>query len=264
MYFNSGRYQGFKFYDKKNLIICALEKKTKPHFKLFKPLGPTPGEKVAKIIKVLSEITNYPIHTVCLDNKLLKELKKEKQIDIKNIKEFNYYIYDLNTMVGLRGNRWKNVRQKINAFKKNHSMTKFKIEPLSEENCKDIVHFIGAWRRDLITKRGFSFANLEKNKFAAMYYADKNNLKDVWAMAYRFQNRVIAFQLLYRLNADSAAHAIGLADPECTGLNEFSQIHIWEQLQKSGIRFINDGPSWRPGLERYKRKFNPITVQKVF
>ena len=78
MYFNSGWYQGFKFYDNQDLIIFALENKKKPHFKIFKPLGPNAIQKLPGIITALSKITRYPIQTVCVDNKLLNCLKKTR------------------------------------------------------------------------------------------------------------------------------------------------------------------------------------------
>jgi len=262
LYFNSGRFRGLKFYDDQNLIMFALEKKKKPHFKLYKPLGGHGLQKFTEIITLLSSITNYPIQIVCLDNEHVKILKKQRSIKVKNIKEFKYYIYDLNKLTGLSGNQWKTVRQKITAFNRNYP--KLKIEHLTPQNYNKTIHFIGAWRRELLANRGLSYANLEKNKFAAQYYSDKNDFENIWATVYSLDTRVVAFQLLYRLGPDAAAHAIGLADTKIKGLSEFAQIHIWEQLHDSGIRYINDGPSWRPELEKYKLKFNPITSQQGF
>lgn len=262
MYFNSGRYQGFKYYDDESLLVFALENKKKPHFKLFKPLGENVNRKLSNIIAGLSKVTKYPIQMVCLNNGNLKALRKDRQIEVKNIKEFSYYIYDLEKLDNLKGSHWKNVRQKIATFNRNYP--KLKAERLSIENSDDTVHFIGAWRRYLLSKRQFSYVNLEKNKFAAKYYADKNDYHNIWATVYKLRGRIVAFQLIYRLGTDTAAHAIGLADTEIKGLSEFSQMHIWNELASTGIRYINDGPSWRPGLDRYKRKFNPSATQQVF
>jgi hypothetical protein len=262
MYFNSGRYSGFKYYDDESLLVFALEKKKKPHFKLFKPLGENANQKLSDIIAGLSAATQYPIQMVCLNNGNLKALRKVRQIEVKNIKEFSYYIYDLERLDNLKGRHWKNVRQKIATFNRNYP--KLKAERLSMGNSDDTVHFIGAWRRYLLSKRQFSYVNLEKNKFAAKYYADKNDYHNIWASVYKLRGRIVAFQLLYRLGTEAAAHAIGLADTEIKGLSEFSQMHIWNELASAGIRYINDGPSWRSGLDRYKRKFNPIATQQVF
>jgi hypothetical protein len=156
------------------------------------------------------------------------------------------------------------VRQKISTFKNNYPQNKLKAVPLGPENHEHVIHFIGAWRREKLVKGKFSYSNLEKNKFAARYYSDKNDLKDIWAYVYKLRERVVGFQLLYRLGSDSAGHAIGLADPEIKGLSEHCQIDIWKKIHRFGIRYVNDGPSWRPGLDRYKQKFNPITTQQVF
>ena len=132
MYFNSGRYQGFKYYDNEDLIIFALEKKKKTHFKIFKPIGEGAFQKLPYVVAALNSISPEYIQTVCLDNEDLKALKKNKRLEIKNIKEFNYWIYDLETLNDLRGIKWKNVRQKISAFSKNHQ--KLKIERLNKSN----------------------------------------------------------------------------------------------------------------------------------
>lgn len=262
IYFNVGRYIGFKFHDGENLIIFAIEKKKRPKVKMFKPLGPNFEKVLSDLISLLNSYTNSPIQMVCLDSQMLKRIKKRPELVVKNIKEFNYYIYDLSTLNNLKGNAWKNVRQKISTFEKNNP--KLKTERLTSENLNDVIHFIGTWRRQLISKRGISYSNIEKNKDAANYYSNNNDLENIWAMVLRLSGRVVALQLLYRLNENSAAHAIGLADNSVKGLSEFTQIDIWQRLINQGIKYINDGPSWRLGLERYKRKFNPISAQKVY
>ena len=262
MYFNSGRYRGFKYHDGAHLIVFALEEKKKPRFKLFKPLGKGAFTKLPEIVSMLCQITDYPLQTVCLGNNDLSELKKLNSIQVKTVKEFNYYTYDLETMGDLVGNKWKNVRQKVAAFRKNHP--KLKMERLGGNNYEAVIHFIGAWRRQLLSARRLSYSNLEKNKFAARYYSNKNDFEQIWATVYRHSGRVVGFQLLYRLGVDCAAHAIGLTDTTLPGLSETAQVDTWRQVQRSGVRFINDGASWRPGLDRYKRKFNPVGVQRVF
>ena len=262
LYFNSGRYQGFKFYDNESLLIFGVDRKKKPHFKMFKPLGANALEKLLELISAILPLSNQPIQMVCLRNRHLKELKKLSALDVKNVKEFKYYIYDLELLNDLCGNRWRNVRQKINYF--NTHYPKLKTEKLTPENCKSAVHFIGNWRRELLTKRGHSYADLEKNKFAVQYYAPKNDFENIWGTIYKLHGRVVSVQLLYRLGENSAAHAIGIAETEFPGLAERTQIDIWSKVYDCGIRFINDGASWRPGLERYKRKFNPIHFQRVF
>lgn len=262
MYFNSGRYQGFKFYDGENLIVFALEKKKKPHFKLFKPLGNMAQDKLPEVVAILNSVSPNHIQMVCLDKDILTNIKKSKKLETKNIKQFNYWIYDLDTLNDLCGVKWKNVRQKISKFEKNYP--KLKIERLNTNNCEDVIHFIGIWRRTLLSRRGLSYSNIEKNKFAAQYYAKKNDFDNIWSTVYRLSGRVVAFQLLYRLEPKVAAHAIGLTDTSIPGLSEATQVNIWGKLYGSGIRYINDGASWRPGLERYKQKFNPISAQRVF
>ena len=268
MYFNFGKRQGYKYYDGDTLIFFArVGSKQKSHFKIFKPLSNNIKESIDKLstlIKILKKDTLYPITIVCLTRDHLKNIKP--RLKIQKIRSFDYFIYDLNELSDLKGIKWKNVRQKVNAFIKNNP--NIKITQLNEANSKKILHFIPAWRKGAIISRGFSYADIEKNKFAVRFYSNKVDLNNIWAKVYYIQGRVEGFQLLYRLiqtqTHKACAHAIGLANHKIIGLSEYSQIDIWQDVKKDGIRYINDGPSWRPGLKKYKQKFNPCGTQQVY
>jgi hypothetical protein len=266
MYFNLGKFQGYKYLDKNCLIFFSMiGTKKNPHFKIFKPLGKdtkSAVEVLIELIQALNQVTSNPITLTCLTNEHLKEIKK--QIEIKKVKNFEYYLYDLEEISELKGTKWKNVRHKINSFQKSHP--KVRIEDLDETNSKKALHFISTWRKEAAAK-GFSYIDVDKNKTGARYYQDKIDHKFLWAKIYYLHGKVEAYQLIYKLltnePAGGCAHAVGMANNSVLGLSEFSQIDIWRHVKAHGIRYVNDGPSWRPGLVRYKRKFNPCGVQKV-
>ena len=266
MYFNLGKFQGYKYLDKNCLIFFSMiGTKKNPHFKIFKPLGKdtkTGVEVLIKLAQALNQVTPNPITLTCLTNEHLKELKK--QIEIKKVKSFEYYIYDLQEISELKGIKWKNVRQKINSFNKSHP--KVRIEDIDETNSKKVLHFISTWRKEAAAK-GFSYIDVDKNKAGVQHYQDKIDNKTLWARVYYLHGKVEAFQLMYKLLTNepvgACAHAVGMANNSVLGLSEFSQIDIWRYIKDHGIRYVNDGPSWRPGLVRYKKKFNPCGVQMV-
>lgn len=269
MYFKLGKFQGYKFYDEDNLIFFArYGTAKKPHFKVFKPLGEDLTKSLKALIQLVEALKNIattPITLTCLTPTHLKELKK--RITINKINSFDYYIYDLEDLAGLKGTKWKNVRQKLNTFQKNNP--KVKSAPLTPENSKKVLHFVSAWRRAAATARGFSYVDIDKNKASVRYYQDKSDVEYLWTRAYYIHGNVEAFQLLYRISTPAKserayAHAIGMANNRISGLSEYSQVDIWRALKEEGIKYINDGPSWRPGLKRYKQKFNPCDVQKVY
>ncbi len=269
MYFNLGKFHGYRYFDKETLIFFAVSGSAKkPHFKIFKPLGQdleTSTKFFIKFIQALKHSTPNPILLTCLSNAHLKNIKA--QVNIKKVKSFEYYIYDLEALSDLNGNKWRNVRQKLNTFQKNHP--KVKSTPLTTENSKKVLHFISAWRTDTAATRGFSYVDIDKNKAAVRYYQNKIDFEDLWAKVYYIHGNVEAFQLLYRILTPAAherycAHAIGMANNRIPGLSEYSQIDIWHVLRDKGIKYVNDGPSWRPGLKRYKRKFNPCGTQQVY
>ena len=231
--------------------------------KMFKPLGAKPVMTLRKLVKILKDISDNQIQIVCLPPKVANRLQDWKR------KQFRYLVFDVDDMEGLAGQKWKNVRQKVSRFERDNRS--IRVESLSERNSGKVVHFISKWRREALDTRGFSYAQVDKARFAAKFYADRINRyhdqkkpdQKIWAYVYFVGGRVSAFQVLYRLGERSAANPVGMADTHIYGLAEYSQVHAWTQAQLNGIKYINDGPSWRRSLEAYKRKFNPVGEQLV-
>jgi hypothetical protein len=266
MYFNLGKFQAYKYLDNSVLVLFGLSGTgNKTHVKLFKPLGSDLDTGLGifiDMVTAMKKTITTPITLTCLSNHHFKKLKSS--IPIKKVKSFDYYIYDTSDIAGLKGNKWKNVRQKINSFKTNYP--KVRIEDLNDKNFKKVIHFISEWRGDAI-KRGFSYIDVAKNKLGVKYYQNKIDNKNLWSRVYYIKGKVESFQLSYRLitqtDANACGHTIGVANNDIPGLSEYTQIDMWRHMEQSGIRYINDGPSWRPGLKRYKSKFNPCDIQQV-
>jgi len=264
MYFNLGKFQGYKYLDKKTLLIFGISGKgSKAQIKFFKPLGSDrtrSTEVLSSYISELKETYTKPITLACLSNEQFKVMKRK--ITVKKARNFEYFIYDLEDMNELKGAKWKNVRQKINTFRNNYP--KIRVEDISETSCKKVIHFISEWRRDAAA-RGFSYIDIEKNKAGTIYYKNKIDNKLVWGKVYYLKGKVEAFQLLFKLATSpeirACGHAIGMVNNNIAGLSEYTQINVWQFVKEYGIRYVNDGPSWRPGLKRYKKKFNPCGVQ---
>jgi hypothetical protein len=257
LYFDAGDWKGMRYFDGENLIFFAKagipDKPSTVRYKIFKPLGAEPIAKLTALVEMLRGTTTQPIQIVCLPTSIANKLEGYKK------KQYRYFIYDVTDMVGLTGQRWKNVRQKVTKFERNYG--KVKTKKLSSAISDHVVHFIGAWRTEALHERGFSYTQVDKNKFAARYYADKIDEKNLWGYVYYVEGRVAAFHLMYRINDDAAANPIGLSDISIDGLAEYSQVHAWTQAAKAGIKYINDGPSWRKSLEQFKKKFNPVANQ---
>ena len=259
LYFDSGDWHGMRYYDLDTLIFFAeagsVENPSARRFKVYKPLGHDPLGKLNMLIDKLRSITDQGITVTCLPAEIANNIDSGKK------RQFRYLIFDCFELLELYGQRWKNVRQKITRFEKEHRNVR--IEHLSERNSERVVHFISEWRRCALHERGHSYAQVGKSKFAARYYAGMVDEKNIWAYVYFVGGKVSAFQLLYRVGSNAAANPIGMSDISMDGLAEYSQVHAWQQAAEAGIRYINDGPSWRRSLEDFKRKFNPVDSQLV-
>jgi len=259
LYFDSGEWTGRRYYDGKNLIFFAEtgddNKPATLRYKVSKPLGAEPVAALEALVEILKARTDGPIKVAGLPKEIANELKCVKK------KQFRYNIYDLAEFGDLSGQRWKNVRQKITKFEKSNSSVR--VEKLDADNCENVVHLIASWRKEALTERGFSFTQVEKAKFAARYYADKVDNNNIWAYVYFVGGKAAGFEMLYRIGSAAAANPIGFTELTFSGLAEFAQVHVWREAVKNGIRYINDGPSWRRSLEKFKRKFNPVDEQLV-
>jgi hypothetical protein len=259
LYFNSGEWSGYRFDNGKTFVFFAkagdTEKPATLRYKIGKPLGAEPVAALEALVEVLKSRTGNQIQVVCLPKDIANELKGVKK------KQFRYFIYDLDELGELSGQKWKNVRQKLTKFEKDNRSVR--VEELDSDNSENVVHLISSWRKEALMIRGFSYTQVEKAKFAARYYADKIDNKNIWAYVYIVGGKTAGFELLYRIGRDAAANPIGFTELAIDGLAEYAQVHAWQEVAKSGIRYVNDGPSWRRSLEAYKRKFNPITEQLV-
>lgn len=259
LYFDNGEWKGYRFHDGESLVYFAMagssRKPEAGRFKIFKPLGSEPVVKLKHLVGSLKQQSKNQVQVVCLPAKVANKLQGLRK------KQFRYLVFDVKAMEGLKGQKWKNVRQKITRFERENRSVR--VETLREGNYRKVVHFVSKWRREALDTRGFSYAQVRKAKFAAKYYADKIDRQKIWGYVYFTGGKVSAFQLLYRISDNAAANPIGLSDVSIDGLAEYSQVHAWTQAQMGGIKYINDGPSWRRSLEKYKRKFNPVKEQIV-
>jgi hypothetical protein len=256
LYFDNGIDVAFKYHHDESLIFFSKRGKKRLSHQIFKPLGENNIEALLALHSHLQGKSYGDVYVRDLPEDLIKGLKSHKN------RRFEQYLYDLGDLDELKGNKWRNVRQKINRFKRANKGVK--IKTLDESNSKDAVHLIGAWRKQGLQKRGFSYSDVKKNLFGARYYRDKVDEEEIWSYVYYIKNKPVSFQLLYRINKGSAAHSIGISDTSFDGLSEFAQIDSWRRLKDSGIRWINDGYSWSKDLIRYKEKFNPKGKENTY
>lgn len=256
IYFDNGRNVAYKYCNDENLIFFSKMGKNRIRHQISKPLGEDVIDKSLSLHSHLKTVSDGDLFIRDLDEDLVRELDCEK------IRRFEQFIYDLKEINDLKGSRWRNVRQKINRFQKDHK--EVRIRKLNKDNYKDAVHLIGAWRKHGLEERGFSYSDIKKNLFTARYYSDKIDDENIWSYIYYIKSRPVSFQFLYRVSDDSAAHSIGISNIDFEGLSEFSQIDTWLMVKDCGIRLINDGYTWSNKLRTYKKKFNPMGKEIVY
>ena len=207
----------------------------------------------------------------------LRLSQSKRKLEIKSVKEINYQTYDINRSLSLKGNEFANLRWHLNKFKKG----KHTVESVVlSDHLKAVIHLIGAWKKNAITKRGFSFVNVQSDKQAARLFStiaikelnESNNnhplVSDCLWSVLKIDGHIRSFHLGFPLGIFSKkpvfAHAIGITDLSIPHLAEYAQYQFWQQIRKQGYQFVNDGPSWRSSLELYKLKFRPIHKKRFY
>ena len=194
---------------------------------------------------------------------------------LSSLRELYYQIYDLNQTLGKRGKKFSNLRWHLNKFHRaDHNI---EVVYLSE-NVKPVIHLIGAWKKDAVKKRGFSYVNLRSDKLAARlfgnstkgstYSSDEISFSDCLSRVLKVDGRIASFNFGYPLGflqkENVFAHAVGISDLSIPHLAEYAQYDFWNQIKQHGYSFVNDGPSWRNSLELYKQKFRPIAKNRYY
>ncbi len=195
--------------------------------------------------------------------------------ELSSLRELYYQTYDLNQTIRKRGKKFSNLRWHLNKFQRaNHTV---EIVDLSE-NVKPVIHLIGAWKKNAVKKRGFSYVNLRSDKLAARlfdhstkgsnYSSDELSVSDCLSRVLKVDGRIASFNFGYPLGLIHKekvfAHAVGISDLSIPHLAEYAQYDFWNQIKQHGYSFVNDGPSWRNSLELYKQKFRPVAKNRYY
>ena len=194
-------------------------------------------------------------------NAITTKMTDEDAFTVRSMKEIHYNIYDIQKTIEHRGRLYANLRWHLNRFARDGH--RVESVPLREARS-EVVHLIGDWRRKALKDRNFSYVDVGSDKFGANFPGDPQILSRVL----RVDGKIAAFNLGYPIGFSHKkkvfAHAVGICDLSIPGLAEFSQLDFWEKAAGLGYRYINDGPSWRKGLEAYKKKFRPISSKRYY
>lgn len=194
-------------------------------------------------------------------NAITTKMTDKDVFSVRSLKEIHYNIYDIQKTIEHRGRSFENLRWHLNRFARDGH--RVEAAPLGEARS-EVIHLIGEWRRRALKDRNFSYVDVASDKFGANYPGDPQILSRVL----RVDDKIAAFNLGYPIGFSREkkvfAHAIGICDLSIPGLAEFSQVDLWEKVASLGYQYINDGPSWRKGLEAYKKKFRPISSKRYY
>lgn len=209
---------------------------------------------------------------------ILRTSKDAFQFQLLSLRELCYKIYNVRKTLDKKGKDFANLRWHLNKFQKdNHTVESVPIT----EALKPVIHLIGSWKRTAIQERGFSYINVRSDKQAARLFNDiperhsdtrltgnSPRVNDCILRVLKVDGQIRSFNFGYPLGIyekkDVFAHAVGITDLSIPHLAEFAQYDFWKKVHEDGYFDVNDGPSWKQSLERYKQKFRPIATKRYY
>ena len=243
--------------------------------------SPFPVEGTAYLADIRTLLSHPTMHDLLADAEIggfllrdadegtVRELRtgaaKELGADVfrlRSLREIRYSVYDVGRALDMSGGAYGNLRWHINRFRSSgHHVESRSLGDVSEP----VVHLIGQWRTMAIHERKFSYADVRSDRFGARHMG---GIPEVLSRVLVVDRKAAAVNMGYPLGFSDApsvfAHAVGICDLTIPHLSEYAQIDFWKRVKDAGYDFINDGPSWRRGLEVYKKKYRPVLTKRYY
>ncbi len=234
-------------------------------------LGPAlPGKRLADTLKecfMLCDSYNR-LHGTRKSSEMLyipEELKEEYENleGFKLTEQNNDFIYRTKEIIELKGNKYKDKRNKRNYFMTNYS---FLVEDYSESAHKEgCIKLLQQWQNQR------SPLSIGENKKKIEYDAQCNRMTFDYAeilglkgMVVKVDERVEGYIFGQKMNEKICKMFFGKTNLEIKGLSQF----IFSEFLKryfAGTDFVNDGEDWGViYLERSKLSYMPAIIKKGY
>jgi uncharacterized protein len=240
------------------LVIVSLEGEYGTY--AMEPVGPSPRDEVTRLVlewmREEKKENNPRIERA--DERILAEIEGMKGISIEPTRDHFDYVYLLDDLVNLAGNRYRSKRNHINQLLRTYS---YQYSDLAPDHIQDCIALQEKW---CILRRCEDDLDLLGEWDAVKEILKFYTSLEVQGAVITIENKVVAFTIGQMLNDDTAVVHIEKADPEIAGLYPVINQQFCENNWKN-VKYINrEQDLGIPGLREAKLSYYPDHMVQKF
>jgi uncharacterized protein len=243
------------------LIVAAEFKEEKKNQHLILPIAPqrvfTPEELAA-----VANRAGYTEYWFVPENYMeeVGEDALKRYFTVKHQGAFDDYIYRVEDLAGLKGNRYSKKRNLINQFRREYvERGKVSVEPIGRENIEDCLIFLEEWCQERDCDADDQI-DLACEKQAAINTLTHFDVFDVKGLLLHIDGKVSAFGISAPLTKDMATLQYEKAFPGIKGLYQYFDNTCARRLF-NGYTYLNkESDMGIPGLAKAKKSYYPVKM----
>jgi uncharacterized protein len=231
------------------VTLLAQPKGAPPYF--FPPLGK--GDIRSWAIECLSYFKNQDLFPCFqrIPESMIKELSDFSELKLVADRDNSDYVYRINKLIRLSGNKYHTLKNHINRFNKKHTWEYLPLTPDLIEECLNLQE---EWCR---SKNCLESHHLLNEDQAILEAINKMNSLSYKGGVIRIDQKVEAFTLGEMLNPETVVIHIEKANPDLPGLYPVLQQQFLER-EWSIIPFVNrEQDLGIEGLRKSKLSYHP-------
>jgi hypothetical protein len=227
---------------------------------LFPPVGPSPGGDLCRtLLTWLKEERHAPTPRMeRVDRRVWEEVADTRDFVAEPLRDHFDYVYSTSDLIGLAGRNFHQKRNHLNSFQRAYRHT---YEPLRPEHLMACLDLAEKWCE---IRRCAEDLNLmdewEAVREALAHFADLG----LTGGALFVEDRLEAFTVGERLNADTAVIHLEKANPEIRGLYAAINQAFLERSWQEIIWVNREQDLGEPGLRQAKLSYHPHHLEEKF
>jgi hypothetical protein len=247
------------------LIIGAEFKETKKNRHLLLPICPEreySPEELAAVAKSFGYSQFWFVPQEYIERFGRETI--EAYFQVKSHGAYDDYVYRVEDLARLKGNRYSKKRNLIKQFKRNYVATgRTEIAPISAENAQACLAFLEEWCKGRDCDADDQ-VDLSCEKEAAINTINHIDTFDVKGISLSIDGKVSAFGISAPLTDDMATLQYEKAFSNVKGLYQYFD-NACARMLFEGYTYLNkESDMGEPGLAKAKRSYHPFTMVKSF
>ncbi|BBO67916.1 hypothetical protein DSCA_18460 [Desulfosarcina alkanivorans] len=183
-----------------------------------------------------------------------------RHFQVKAHAAYDDYVYRVDDLAGLKGNRYSKKRNLINQFKRDYvDPGKVAIDPINPDNAEECLFFLEEWCRERDCDADDQF-DLSCEKQAAINTLNHITVFDLKGILLRIDGQVSAFGISAPLTREMATLQYEKAFGSIKGLYQYFD-NACARMLFDGYTYLNkESDMGIPGLAKAKKSYHPVKM----